>query len=179
MSRIVFIFGGARSGKSSYAIELAKGRDKKVAFIATCQPLDKEMTLRIGLHKKKRPSHWKTFEEPKDLLGFLKGLEPDFDIVIIDCLTLFISNLLSEGLTDEEVEGLMDEILKILKAAKYKSIIVSNEVGLGVVPENRLARRFRDLAGRINQKITMDAGEVIFMLSGMPLRIKGGKEWSE
>ena len=177
MNSITFIVGGARSGKSSYAIELAKGRDKKVAFIATCQPLDKEMKLRIELHKKKRPGHWKTFEEPKDLEGLLKRLGAEFDIVIIDCLTLFISNLLSKGLSDEEIEGLMDKISKILKAAKYKSIIISNEVGLGIVPRNRIARRFRDLAGKINQKAARNAEEVIFMVSGIPLSIKGGKGW--
>ena len=105
------------------------------------------------------------------------SLGAEFDVVIIDCLTLFISNLLSKGLSDEEIEGLMDKISKILKAAKYKSIIISNEVGLGIVPRNRIARRFRDLAGKINQKAARNAEEVIFMVSGIPLSIKGGKGW--
>lgn len=176
MNNITFILGGARSGKSSYAIGLVNSLDKKVAFIATCRPLDKEMKLRIELHKKKRPGHWKTFEEPKDLQGLLNRLGTEFDIVIIDCLTLFISNLLSEGLTDGEMEGAMDGILKILEEAEYKSVIISNEVGLGIVPANRLARRFRDLAGKINQNVARNAGEVIFMISGIPVKIKGGKE---
>ena len=113
--KVTFILGGARSGKSNYAVELGKKLDKKVAFIATCLPLDREMKKRIALHKKKRPSHWQNFEEPKNISFLLKKKGSEFNVVIIDCLTLFISNLLSEGLDDNTIEDRISKILKILK----------------------------------------------------------------
>lgn len=173
MGKIIFIFGGARSGKSTHAAELAKKTGKRVAFIVTCLPMDREMKKRIELHKKKRPSHWQTFEEPKKLSALLKKIDSKFNVVIIDCFTLFISNLLSEGLNDNAIEDRINKILNVLKSAKYRSIIVANEVGLGIVPRNRLARRFRDLAGKINQLLTQKANSVFFMLSGLPLKVKG------
>jgi len=173
MGKIIFILGGARSGKSTYAIELAKRPDKKVAFIATCLLLDKEMKKRIEIHKRQRPSCWQTFEETKDISTLLKKIGSKFNIVIIDCLTLFISNLLSEGLDDKDIVDRVNKILKVLKLKKCKSIIVSNEVGLGIVPRNRLARRFRDLAGKVNQMVAQKAENVFFMASGLPLKIKG------
>lgn len=172
MGKIIFILGGARSGKSTYALELAEKSGKKVAFIATCVPCDKEMKERIGLHRKKRPLHWQTFEEPLELPRVLKKSGGKFDVVIIDCLTLLISNLLSENLNDRTIEGRIAQVLKMLKSAKYKSIIVSNEVGLGIVPRGRLARRFRDLAGRVNQIVAQKADDVFFMFSGIPVRPK-------
>jgi len=175
MGKIVFILGGARSGKSSYAIKLAKGHDKKVAFVATCLALDEEMKTRIGLHKKTRPGHWKTFEEPIDLVPLLKEITPGFDIVIIDCITLLISNLLSKNLEDDKIEERVGKLLEDLGSAKYKTLIVSNEVGLGIVPDNELGRRFRDLAGKINQMIAHKASEVFFMVSGLPLKVKEKK----
>lgn len=175
MSKITFILGGARSGKSSYAVELAKRFNKKTAFIATCLPLDAEMRKRIELHRKKRPSHWQTFEETKDISSLLKKMGSTYSVVIIDCLTLLISNLLLEGLDDYTIEDRINKILKTLKSQKCKSIIVSNEVGLGIVPGNHMTRRFRDLAGKINQSVANEASEVFFMVSGLPSKIKGGK----
>ena len=176
MGKIIFILGGARSGKSSYAVESAKRLGKKVAFIATCPPVDKEMKERIALHRKKRPFNWQTFEEPQNLPPLLKKISPQFNVIIIDCLTLFISNLLSEGLDDAVIEDRIRKLLGVLKQGKCKTIIVSNEVGLGIVPGNRLARRFRDLAGRINQLVTQKADDVFFMFSGLPSKIKDGKK---
>ena len=176
MGKIIFILGGARSGKSSYAIRLAERLGRKVAFIATCLPLDKEMKRRIEIHKKNRPSHWQTFEGQKNILYLLKKLSSGFNIIIIDCLTLFISNLLLEGIDDNSIEDKINKMLDILKSIKCKSIIISNEVGLGIVPKNCLGRRFRDLAGRVNQIITQKADEVFFMISGLPLKIKGEKK---
>jgi adenosylcobinamide kinase/adenosylcobinamide-phosphate guanylyltransferase len=172
MGKITFILGGARSGKSSYAIRLAKKFEGKIAFVATCPPLDEEMKMRIEIHKRDRPFHWHTFEEFKDLSTLLKKIGSEFDLIIIDCLTLFTSNLLLEGLADKEIEDRIDKLLRILKSIKCDSIIVSNEVGLGIVPEDRLARRFRDLAGKINQSVAKQSDEVFFMFSGFPLRIK-------
>ena len=175
MGKITFILGGARSGKSQLAVKMANGKNAKVAFIATCLPLDKEMKERIEVHKKSRPSHWKTFEAPNDIVFLLKDIDSRFDIIIIDCLTLLISNLLSEGLVDKAIEENVDKILKQLKAVKSRSIIVSNEVGLGIVPDNELGRRFRDLAGRVNQMVAGKADDVFFMASGLPLKMKGVK----
>lgn len=172
MGKIIFILGGARSGKSSYATKLAKGLGKKVAFIATCQPLDKEMRKRIALHKERRSVNWQTFEEPLGLSSLLKKNSTKFEVFLIDCLTLLVSNLLLKNFKENTIEGEINKILSILKKTKAKSIIVSNEVGLGIVPKNHLGRRFRDLAGRINQMVAEKSDEVFFLVSGIPWRIK-------
>ncbi|MDP2938852.1 MAG: bifunctional adenosylcobinamide kinase/adenosylcobinamide-phosphate guanylyltransferase [Candidatus Omnitrophota bacterium] len=172
MGKITFILGGARSGKSSYAIELAKSLDKKVAFIATGIPFDREMKERIQMHKKRRPSYWRIFEEPKGVPLLLKKIGSTYNVIIVDCLTLFISNLLLECLTDNAIENKVKKILKVLKSTKCKSILVSNEVGLGIVPDNNLGRRFRDLVGKINQQVASSADEIILMVSGVPLILK-------
>ncbi len=172
MGKITFILGGARSGKSQFAIKLAKEKARKVAFIAPCQPLDLEMKKRIMLHKKARPVHWQTFEEPRDIVSLLKKIGDKFELILIDCLTLFISNLLLENLKEAAIEDEVNQILSILKKIKPKSIIVSNEVGLGIIPENKLARDFRDIAGRMNQPIAAKSDEVFFMAAGIPLKIK-------
>lgn len=171
MGKITFILGGARSGKSQFAIKLARKKAKKVAFIATCQPKDLEMKKRIALHRKIRPTIWQTFEEPQDLTLLLKEIGSKFELIIIDCLTLWISNLLLKGVKASAIENKINKIMVALKAAKSQSIIVSNEVGLGIVPENRLARDFRDIAGRINQIVADKSSEVFFMVSGIPVKI--------
>lgn len=173
MGKITFILGGARSGKSSYAIKLAQGY-KKVAFIATSQALDKEMQQRIKLHQKARPAHWKTFEESKNIAPLLKKIGNDFECVIIDCLTLLVSNLLLGGYSQKIIENKINEILKGLKKNKSRVMVISNEVGLGIVPENKLARDFRDIAGKTNQIAAEAADEVFFMVSGIPIKIKEG-----
>jgi len=173
MGKIILILGGARSGKSSYALEIAKKRHKKVAFIATCEPLDKEMEKRIAAHKNLRPKKWQTFEESKDIYGLLKRMGAGFELIIIDCLTLWVSNLLLKGQREKRLVDEIQRILDLLKKIKAKSVIVSNEVGLGIVPGNKLSRDFRDIAGKINQLVAKRAEEVIFMASGLPLKIKG------
>lgn len=175
MGKIILILGGARSGKSSHALSLVKGR-KKVAFIATCQGLDKEMRERILKHQAARPKNWKTFEEPKELARLLSGISGSFNCVIVDCLTLLVSNLILSGSKEEDVLEEITDALVQLRNKKAKAIIVSNEVGLGIVPDNQLARRFRDIAGKANQLIAQEADEVIFTVSGIPLKIKGGKK---
>lgn len=172
MGKITFILGGARSGKSQFAVKLAKGYAKSVLFVATASAKDSEMRKRIKLHKKNRPAHWKTQEAPKKLASLIKKIPDKFDLVIIDCLTLFISNLLLEKKSDAYIEKEIILILKRLKNSKFDSILVSNEVGLGIVPDNPLARRFRDLAGRINQRLASWSDKVYFIISGLPLKIK-------
>ena len=175
MGKIIFLLGGARSGKSQFAIKLAKKDARKVAFIATCVGLDREMEKRISLHKKNRPSNWQTFEAPKDIALLLKKIGPKFEIIIIDCLTLLVSDLLLKGLREEAIENKINKILAALKKIKAKSIIVSNEVGLGIVPKNKLARDFRDIAGRTNQIVAEKSDEVFFMLAGISIKIKNSK----
>ena len=172
MNEITFILGGARSGKSSYALSVAK-KYKKVAFIATCEALDNEMTKRIKLHKESRPKHWDTFEEPKDIEGTLKKLINKYDCIVIDCLTLFISNLFLSGFNKDAIEKKISKLIAALKKINCRIILVSNEVGMGIVPDNKLGRDFRDLAGRVNQMVAKNADKVFFIVAGIPLKIKG------
>lgn len=175
MNKITLILGGARSGKSTYALKLAD-KYKEVAFVATCQALDKEMEDRIKLHKRARPKHWQSFEEPKDLDLLLKKIPDVFNCIVIDCLTLLVSNLLLSGGNQKEIEDKIKKILLVLKDKKTQVIIVANEVGLGIVPENKLAREFRDIAGRVNQLVARQADEVWFIAAGLPLKIKTMKK---
>jgi len=172
MNKITLILGGARSGKSAYALTLAK-KYKKVAFVATGQAGDKEMQERISLHKKSRPKHWKTFEESRELGKLLCKINSCFDCVLIDCLTLFVSNLILRGDKQKGILEKIDGLLHILRKNKARIILVSNEVGLGLVPVNKLGREFRDVAGRVNQLVAKHADEVFFTVAGIPLMIKG------
>lgn len=171
MGKTTLILGGARSGKSAQALNLAR-KAKKVAFVATCQGRDAEMKKRILKHKADRPSHWETFEEPQELAELLVKMDDSFDCIIIDCLTLLVSNLLLAGCKDEIIVDKIKAFLLPLKKKKAKAIIVSNEVGLGIVPDNKLGRRFRDIAGKVNQIVAQESDEVLFIVSGLPLIVK-------
>lgn len=171
MGKITFIVGGTRSGKSAFALKTAAGA-KKVAFIATCEPKDSEMKRRVSLHINSRPRNWKTFEAPHDADIVLKKVGADFDCIIIDCLTLMVSNMMIGGFKEAAIKNKISGLLEVLKKIKSASIIVSNEVGLGIVPENKLARDFRDIAGRINQVVAGESDSVFFTVSGIPWRIK-------
>ncbi len=174
MGKFIFILGGARSGKSSYAQELAKGISKNVVFIATCAPKDKEMKNRIAAHKKSRPRCWKTIENPKNIKSTLINFKTKFDVIIIDCLGLLISKFLLDGLKEKRIEREIESIAQIILKTKYTTIIVSNEAGSGVVPGNRLARSFRDILGISNQIMSRHAETVYIMQAGIPVKIKGG-----
>ncbi len=171
MGKITFIVGGARSGKSEYALKLAF-KAKDVAFIATCEALDDEMAARIKLHKLSRPKHWTTYEEPLAVAEILKKRSAGHDLILIDCLTLLVTNLLLKKKTTGQIETEVVSTMKALKRHKGASVIVSNEVGLGIVPDNRLGRVFRDIAGQMNKIVAERSGRVIFMVSGIPWRIK-------
>ena len=173
MSKMIFVFGGARSGKSRYAAELAKKLGKNTVFIATATALDEEMKERIRLHKISRPKTWSLIEEPKNLSGVILGLKPAYSVAIIDCLGLWISNLLMANIKDRSIEKSVEELTcSISKAKAGLIIIVSNEVGGGIVPGDPVSRRFRDLAGLANQIIAARADEVIVMQAGIPVKIK-------
>ncbi|MCX5669440.1 MAG: bifunctional adenosylcobinamide kinase/adenosylcobinamide-phosphate guanylyltransferase [Candidatus Omnitrophica bacterium] len=174
VNKITLILGGARSGKSNYALSLAK-RYKKVAFIATCQGKDKEMRQRIKLHRESRPQHWETFEEPRELTKLLGKMDNSFDCIVIDCLTLLVSNLILVSNSPKQIIDKIQDLLLILNEKKARIILVSNEVGLGLVPINKLGREFRDIAGRVNQLVAKNANEVFFTVSGIPLKIKQGE----
>jgi adenosylcobinamide kinase/adenosylcobinamide-phosphate guanylyltransferase len=173
MGKIIFVVGGSRSGKSSYALRLAQKRRGKVAFVATGEGNDKEMKQRILLHQAGRPAHWQTFEEPLDISATLGKLDKTFSTVIIDCLTLYVSNLLLKRHSGAGIEKNIEKTIRLLNKAPYVSLVVSNEVGLGVVPASKLGRKFRDIAGRANQQVAAAADTVFFMVSGLPLRLKG------
>jgi len=173
MGKLIFILGGARSGKSSFALRLASDRHaKNVAFIATGEALDKEMRRRVRLHRNSRPAHWKTFEEPRRVAEAIKEMGGRFELILIDCLTLLVSNLLLNNTKEKAIEKEITMILNALRRTGSECIIVSNEVGLGIVPGNALARDFRDVAGRVNQIVAKAADEVFFTVSGIPWRIK-------
>ncbi len=173
MGKITFILGGARSGKSGYALKLAKESSKKVAFIATCKPDDPEMEKRVILHKNNRPKYWKTFEEPENSALTLKKIGNRFDCILVDCLTLLISNLMLKNLKEKAIKTAVNTLLDTAKKVKARVFIVSNEVGLSIVPENKLAREFRDISGRVNQVTAKKADEVFFLVAGIPCKIKG------
>jgi adenosylcobinamide kinase / adenosylcobinamide-phosphate guanylyltransferase len=172
MGKIILILGGARSGKSRHALSLGQ-KHKRVAFIATCQALDQEMEKRIALHQQSRPRHWETFEEPRSLAPLLMKIGKRFDCIIVDCLTLWVSNLILGGENEDKILERTAKMLTGLGKIKSRVVLVSNEVGLGLVPRNKLGRDFRDIAGKVNQLVAQAAGEVFFTVSGIPVKIKG------
>jgi len=174
MKKFVFILGGARSRKSAYAVERARKLKKKVVFVATATSPDREMKERIKFHKAARPRQWKLIEEGKDVSSILSKLNGKYEVVLIDCLGLLISNLLESNLADREIERRIKKLINTMLKVNLTTILVSNEVGSGIVPVNPLARRFRDILGLANQMMASKADEVIFMQSGIPVMLKGG-----
>lgn len=172
MKEVILISGGARSGKSNYTVELAKHRGTRVAFVATGAPCDAEMTKRIERHRVSRPSHWTLIEEGKDVAAILPALKDKYDVVVIDCLGLLISNLLADNLDDEEIETRIGELGHAIRTMDGTTIVVANEVGSGIVPMHALARRFRDLLGLSSQMLARQADKVIIMHMGIPVVIK-------
>jgi len=173
MGKLIFITGGARSGKSKYAVGLAKNMTGKVVFLATGEAKDEETKRRIEEHRKSRPREWKTIEETKDIASVLLNIQPSHEILIIDCLTFFISNLLLGGVDEKVILEEIKRITEIILQSDCTTIVVSNEVGGGIVPDNKLGRRFRDIVGLANQIMANSAREVWFTVSGIPIKIKG------
>jgi adenosylcobinamide kinase/adenosylcobinamide-phosphate guanylyltransferase len=179
--RLIFLLGGARSGKSYYAEQWAQKNGKNVLFVATAQAFDDEMRERIAHHRAERPAHWQTLEAPLDTAQALaeRLVSKRFDIVLIDCLTLLASNLLltlPEDCTQDEANTvIVDEVTRLLDIYETSSaawLIVSNEVGLGVVPPTRLGRVYRDALGRANQRVAQAADEVLLLVAGLSWRLK-------
>jgi len=177
MAHIVLVTGGARSGKSDYALTRAEQIDGRRCFIATCEVLDEEMAERVGKHRRDRDSNlWTTVEEPRGVATLLE--EGGYDTYLIDCLTLWVSNTMAEHASQEEScgeEQIAGEITSVIEAARKQDgtvVIVTNEVGMGIVPENALARKYRDLIGVCNRMIGAAAAEVVLVSCGIPLHIK-------
>ncbi len=175
----IFILGGARSGKSAYTLELVKRKIGKVLFVATATASDEDMQKRIGAHRDQRPAHWHTLEAPIRVSAAIREALP-VDWIILDCVTLLASNLLLEmndPVTSKDYETRLAEeissLIGIISSRKSNWVIVSNEVGLGLVPPYPLGRVFRDGLGRANQRLAQAADTVLLMVAGIPTSIKG------
>lgn len=171
--KLVLIIGGARSGKSGYALKLGERYPEPRAFLATAEALDEEMAQRIAQHRRIRPSSWETIEEPLKVVEVLEGIGGRYGVVILDCLTLWFSNLLWHS-TEDGAKALaeLERLITVVSHLDVPLLIVSNEVGMGIVPEGRLARLFRDLIGLANARLAALANEVYVMFAGLPLQLK-------
>lgn len=169
-SGAVLVLGGARSGKSAFAERLVAETGLSRHYLATGRAWDEEMRERIARHQADRGEGWQTHEEPVDLVGRLEALDGPAHVILVDCLTLWVTNLMMEErvMTDE-----FARLAAFVPRARAKLVLVSNEVGLGIVPENRMARDFRDHSGRLHQAIAQCAGQVYFVAAGLPLKMKG------
>lgn len=167
----LLVLGGARSGKSRHAQQRAEAIDASRIFIATAQAWDAEMHDRIARHQDDRGDDWTTVEAPIDLPQAIAAQHGAGATLLVDCLTLWTSNLL---LADRDIEPVTQALCAAIAAHDGHVILVSNEVGLGIVPDNALARRFRDMAGTLNQRIATAVDEVVFVAAGLPLTLKGG-----
>ncbi|MFV1952126.1 MAG: bifunctional adenosylcobinamide kinase/adenosylcobinamide-phosphate guanylyltransferase [Nitrospinota bacterium] len=171
--RLIMVIGGARGGKSDFALNLAEDLGDRRIYLATAEALDQEMEERIRLHKETRSDLWETVEEPLEIITALSDLRERCDVVVLDCLTLWLSNLITKGdNTDKVILEKVEVLSGITCDLGYSMVIVSNEVGMGIVPENRLARRFRDIAGRSNQILSDTANDVYMVMAGIPVKIK-------
>jgi adenosylcobinamide kinase/adenosylcobinamide-phosphate guanylyltransferase len=165
---LTFLLGGARSGKSMHAEKLATALRAPWTYIATAQAWDDEMAERIALHRVRRGEGWSTIDAPLDLAQALRSV-PDGRPVLVDCLTLWLSN---QMLAEHDLDALSTELETVLAAPRGPWFVVSNEVGLGIVPDNPLGRRFRDAQGRLNQHVAAVATQVLFMVAGIPMQVK-------
>jgi len=171
--KTVLITGGCRSGKSRFALDYTNRHFSRKLFLATAEILDDEMARRVENHRKMRGPEWETAEEPLAIVERISQYAEKVEVILIDCITLWLSNLLMKGEADSKVMDAVDRFVEILKQKRTSFVIVSNEVGMGIVPADPLSRRFRDLAGKANQTIAHGVDTVIFMVSGIPLFLKG------
>ncbi|MEW5913704.1 MAG: bifunctional adenosylcobinamide kinase/adenosylcobinamide-phosphate guanylyltransferase [Thermodesulfobacteriota bacterium] len=170
----LLVLGGAKSGKSAYAQALAQAWGGRLVYVATGQAHDQEMAQRIASHQARRGPAWQTLEEPLALEQALQGADGPDTVLLVDCLTLWLSNLmLAAGLGDAALQGRFAALCDLLPSLKARTILVANEVGLGIVPENALARRFRDQAGSLNQQLAGACNRVVLITAGLPLALKG------
>lgn len=167
----ILVLGGARSGKTTFAEQLALKYGRNPAYLATAEALDSEMEARVAAHQVQRSKNFTTIEEPLELTEAILAARHTHDVILVDCLTLWISNMLGEEL---DVMAAVDELIEVLQVVRHEQVIlVSNEVGMGIVPENPLARSFRDISGISHQRIARQCESVYFVAAGLPLAMKG------
>lgn len=178
MGKLIFISGGCRSGKSAFAVRLSESLSDLRLYIATCpRRIDPEMDYRIERHLAERGDGWQTIEEPIDICGAIR-LSKGKGVILVDCLTLWISNLMQrandekKGITEDQVSELCLELISECRKTEASIIFVTNETGMGIVPDNQIARQFRDLVGRCNQVVASFCDEAYFMVSGLPMKLK-------
>jgi adenosylcobinamide kinase/adenosylcobinamide-phosphate guanylyltransferase len=165
---VVLVGGGARSGKSRYALQLARRHGPRLVFLATAEPLDKEMEVRIARHRAERPTEFSTIEEPLEIGRAIRSAEAD--AIVVDCLTLWLSNvMLSFG---RDIDADIESVAEAVSSSPATVILVTNEVGAGIIPENTLGRDFRDRSGILNQRMAAVSDEVYWMVFGCPMRVK-------
>jgi adenosylcobinamide kinase/adenosylcobinamide-phosphate guanylyltransferase len=170
---VTLVLGGVRSGKSRWAQELAE-KSERVAYVATAQARDAEMRAKILRHQEDRPTHWQTIEEPLELARVLTDCGEKFDLLLVDCLTVFVSNLMETAEADAaSMDRRIDDFLEALRNASAAVVLVSNEVGCGVVPPYPAGRVYRDALGELNQRVAAIADNVVLMVAGLPLALKG------
>ncbi|MGO0862261.1 bifunctional adenosylcobinamide kinase/adenosylcobinamide-phosphate guanylyltransferase [Clostridioides difficile] len=185
MSQIILVTGGARSGKSNFAEKLCLDRNNNTAYIATSIPFDDEMKDRVRKHQESRPKSWKTYEIYEDIYSIIKNIYEKHETVILDCVTLLVNNLMFshnlniEESTQEEInkleEYIKEQVSKLIEEIEKTNlyfVFVTNELGMGIVPGNKLSRIYTDIVGRINQYIASKSNEVYFVVSGIPMKIK-------
>lgn len=167
---LTLLLGGARSGKSSIALEIAGSFDQSITFIATAEPLDGELTERIDRHRAERPGAWQTIEEPIDLEAALAKVPGD-DSVIVDCLTLWVANLFGRDLDDSTILESAASVAAFARSRRGPVVVVSNEVGWGIVPADALSRRYRDALGRVNAIFAAQADQAFLIVAGKALAL--------
>lgn len=170
-SRLIFVLGGARSGKSRFSLRMGRRKSPR-AFVATGEPFDREMTGRIRKHKQSRGDSWTTVEVPTKVSDWLVEEGSHYSSIVVDCLTLWLNNLLRDSVRPAQVPTHVKKFLKAIRACPGQVVVVSNELGLGLVPGDATSRQFRDLAGRMNQLVAAEADEVYMLVSGLPFRLK-------
>ena len=171
MGPSLLIVGGARSGKSRFAVERLSP-DARIVFVATAEACDEDMAKRIARHRAERPQRWSTVEAPCDLVSRLRGLEDAYDGILVDCLTLWVSNLLLRGDRDDAILDEAEALAGLIGRRRPSFTLVSNEVGEGVHPETAMGLRFRDLLGGVNQRVAAVCTAVVLMVAGIPLTVK-------
>ena len=173
---LIFVLGGARSGKSSFAERLARHRGGRVLYVATAEALDADMERRIAAHRRGRPREWDTLEEPVNLASALPSALEGYDTCLLDCLTLWVSNLLlgmeNDPIVQEKILLAAYRLLEVYEQSPATWVVVSNEVGLGIVPPYPLGAAYRDALGRVNQIVAARASRVYFMAAGLALDLK-------
>jgi len=170
-SKLILVLGGAASGKSQAALDLAGQRGSR-AFVATGQAFDREMKVRIKRHQAARSSDWETSEVPIEIEKWFISNGDNYQSVVLDCITLWLSNMEGRRLGDSVITDATAALLLAIRRTKARVVIVSNELGLGIVPATKAVRGFRDLAGRVNQQVAAEADEVYLVVSGLPLKLK-------